>query len=61
MDEIEATVVADELDEAVIPEEEEKQEEIVLATVSEVTSTGVKIQIDPGYAAGDHSLAVIIL
>lgn len=58
MDEIEATVVADELDEAVIPEEEEKQEEIVLATVSEVTSTGVKIQIDGTEEPGEKEYRV---
>ena len=41
------------LNEVIEPEEEENQEEIVLATVAEVTANGVKITIDGSDEAGD--------
>ena len=41
------------LNEVIEPEEEENQEEIVLATVAEVTANGVKITINGSDEAGD--------
>lgn len=57
MDEQEEVLI-DELDEALLPEEDETQEDFILATVAEVTSTGVKIEVDGSGEAGEKEYRV---
>lgn len=57
MDEQEEVLI-DELDEALIPEEDETQEDFILATVAGVTSTGVKLEVDGSGEAGDKEYRV---
>lgn len=56
MDEVDAVVVAEDINEAVIPEE--KQESIILATIAEIGATGVKIVVDGDEEAGDKEYRV---